>query len=188
MKVNRLRRVAGEAFQEGGALLSRDELADRAQVPAAEVAQLLQLEDAVSMNAPIGAGEKTLEDFLADESALAPFDNALNEELAARLECALAKLDEREAYVLRAHYGIGTSDRTLLDLGQELGVSRERVRQIEANALERLRHPNSAAQLMGFLDDATAPEWRLRSLKGSAITESRRRALRAETTLAPAQS
>ena len=141
------------------------------------------------MNAPIGAGEKTLEDFLADESALAPFDNALNEELAARLERALAKLDEREAYVLRAHYGIGSGvDRTLKDLGQELGVSRERVRQIEANALERLRHPNSAAQLMGFLDDATAPEWRLRSLKGSAITESRRRALRAETTLAPAQS
>jgi RNA polymerase primary sigma factor len=124
-----------------------------------EVAGLLQLEDAISMHLPVGGSETTLEDFIADEAALQPEGGAIARELAEHLDQALSGLESREAYVLRVRYGIGTGDdHTLADLGRELGVSRERVRQIEADALEHLRKPTHAEALKGFLDEAAAPE------------------------------
>ena len=129
----------------------------------AEVSSLLQLHDAISMHVPVGDGETTLEDFIADEGARQPIDAVTSRELAERVEHALSGLESREAYVLRERYGIGTGDdHTLADLGEALGISRERVRQIEADALEHLRKPAHAEALRGFLDEATAPERTLR--------------------------
>ena len=137
-KVNRLRRTAREGFNEAGTSPLLDGLL---------------IADAISMHAPVGSGETTLEAFIADEAALQPLDAVMSQELADSVQRALARLDSREAYVLRARYGIGTGDdHTLADLGLELGVSRERVRQIEAEALEHLRMPAQAEMLKEFLD------------------------------------
>ena len=137
-KVNRLRRTTRAGFNEAGTSPSLDGL---------------QLADAISMHAPVGSGETTLEAFIADEAALQPLDAVMSQELADSVQRALARLDSREAYVLRVRYGIGTGDdHTLADLGLELGVSRERVRQIEAEALEHLRMPAQAERLKEFLD------------------------------------
>ena len=137
-KVNRLRRTTRAGFNEAGTSPSLDGL---------------QLADAISMHAPVGSGETTLEAFIADEAALQPLDAVMSQELADGVQRALARLDSREAYVLRVRYGIGTGDdHTLADLGLELGVSRERVRQIEAEALEHLRMPAQAERLKEFLD------------------------------------
>ena len=91
----------------------------------------------------------------------------MSQELAEGVQHALAKLDSREAYVLRVRYDIGTGDdHTLADLGRELGVSRERVRQIEAAALEHLRNSTQAAMLKEFLDGAVVCERTSRSTQG----------------------
>jgi len=143
-KVNRLRRTAQEGLNEAGT---------------PPLLEGLQLADAISMHAPIGNGETSLEDFIADEAALDPLDAMMSRELADRVEIALSGLDSREAYVLRVRYGIGTGDgRTLADLGRELGLSRERIRQIEAAALEHLRMPARAEMLKEFLDGSVVLE------------------------------
>ncbi|MCI0428947.1 MAG: sigma-70 family RNA polymerase sigma factor, partial [Rhodospirillales bacterium] len=153
-KVGRLRRTEQQAFQEAGTLPSPGDLAGKVQMRPAEVSKFLQLDHVISMHAPVGNGEATLEDFLADQAALQPLDVVMNKELAERVRHALERLDSREAYVVRRRYGIGTGDdhTRLADLGRELGVSEERVRQIEANALEHLRKPTQARMLKGFLD------------------------------------
>ena len=153
-KVSRLRRAAWEAFQDGGTLPSSDELAARARMERSEVSKLLQLEDALSLNAPVknGTGEATLEEFFADEKILQPLEAVMSQELADGVRHALAGLEPRDAYVLRMRYGIGTGDdHTLTNLARELGVSTERVRQIEAQALEQLRR--RAPMLKEFLDE-----------------------------------
>lgn len=166
-KLARLRRTAHEGWSAAGISLSPEDLADRARMHPTEVSGLLQLEDAISMQAPVGGSETTLEDFIADEAALQPLDGAIARELAEHLDQALSGLESREAYVLRVRYGIGTGDdHTLADLGRELGVSRERVRQIEADALEHLRKSAHAGALKGFLDEAAAPERTLRPSNG----------------------
>ena len=155
-KVSRLRRAAWEAFQDGDTLPPSDELAARARLERSEVCKLLQLGDAISLNAPVndGTGEATLEEFLADEKILQPLEAVMSQELADGVRHALAGLEPREAYVLRMRYGIGTGDEhTLADLARELGVSRERVRQIQARALEQLRGPGCAPMLQEFLDE-----------------------------------
>jgi len=152
-KVSRLRRTAFNAFQDAGMTPSSDELAGRARMQPSEVSKLLQLDDAIAMHAPLGGGENTLEDLLADEGALDPLDAAIRRELAAQIGHAVAKLDSREAHVLRVRYGIGTCDKqTLLVLGRKLGLSRERVRQIEGEALEHLRMLTGAEVLKEFLE------------------------------------
>jgi RNA polymerase primary sigma factor len=152
-KVARLRRTSPEAFQEDGTRPSFDELASKAQMRPAEISRLLQLDDAISMQTPVADGETTLEDFIADETALQPLDAVMSRELEDHVEHALEGLDSREAYVLRVRFGIGTGDdHTLADLSRQLGVSRERVRQIEANALEHLREPKHAELLKEFLE------------------------------------
>lgn len=169
-KVGRLRRAALEAFQDGGSMPSPGELAGKARVRPAEVPKLLLLaDDALSMHAPVGNGEDTLEDSVADDNAVPPLDAVMSQELAEGVERALAKLDEREAYVLRLRYGIGTGeDHTLVDLGRKLSISPERVRQIEAEALEHLRRPGQAEMLKGFLDDAAVPVQRRFLQEGNA--------------------
>jgi RNA polymerase primary sigma factor len=155
-KVSRLRRAVSEAFQDGGTLPSSDELAARARVKRSEVSKLLALDDAISLNAPVtnGTGEAALEELLADEKILQPLEAVMSRELADGVRHALAGLEPRDAYVLRMRFGIGTGDdHTLTDLAHELGVSGERVRQIEAQALEQLRGPRCGPMLKEFLDE-----------------------------------
>ena len=145
-----------------------------------EVSKLLQLDDTISLNAPVknGTGEATLEEFLADEKILQPLEAVMRQELADGVRHALAGLEPREAYVLRMRYGIGTGeDHTLTDLAGELGVSRERVRQIEAQALEQLRGPRCAPMLKEFLDDTSVQQKKTwpRAKKGGRSTTRKRR-------------
>ena len=160
-KVSRLRRVAYNAFQDGGTLPSFDELAARARVKRFEVSKLLHLDGTISLDAPVenGTGEATLEEFLADETILQPFEAVIRQELADGVRHALAGLEPREAYVLRMRFGIGTGeDHTLTDVAGELGISRERVRQIETQALEQLRGPRYAPMLKEFLDHTSVQQ------------------------------
>ncbi len=166
-KLARLRRTSQEGLSEAGTSLSPEDLAGRAQMPPAEVSRLLQLHDAISMHVPVADSETTLEDFIADERAIHPVDAVTSRELAERVEHALSGLGSREAYVLRGRYGIGSGDdHTLADLGRELGVSRERVRQIEVAALEHLRKSAHAEALKGFLDQVAVPGRTLRPSNG----------------------
>ena len=150
-KVNRLRRTA-QGLNEAGTPPLLDGL---------------PLPDAISMHALVGSGETSLEDFIADEAANHPLEAVMRQELEARVRLALSGLDSREAYVLRSRYGIGTDDaHTLADVGRELGLSKERVRQIEAGALEHLRRPARAEMLKGFLDNSVVIERSSRSTNG----------------------
>ena len=165
-KLARLRRTAHESWSEAGISLSPEDLAGRAQMQPTEVSGLLQLKDVISMHVPVGS-ETRLEDFIADKAALQPLDGAIARELAEHLDQALSGLESRQAYVLRVRYGIGTGDdHTLADLGRELGVSRERVRQIEVAALEHLRKSAHAEALKGFLDQVAVPRSTLRPSNG----------------------
>ena len=148
------------ALNEVGAFPSPSDLASKTGIRPAEVSKLLLLaDDAISLHTPVENEEATLEDSIADEAALQPLDAAMSHELADCVRHALAGLDPQQARVLRARYGIDTGyERTLADVGRELGVSGERVRQIEAAALERLRKPTRAAMLKGLLDDAAVLE------------------------------
>lgn len=151
-KIARLRRTASEGLDEAGTLPSPDDLAEKAGMPPVEVSKLLALAgDSISLHAPVGEGKATLEDFIADDTAVQPLDAVLRGELVGRVRDALACLDEREARVLRLRYGIGTgNEHTLADAARELGVSGERVRQIATGALEHLRE--EAHRLKELLD------------------------------------
>ncbi|OGA55525.1 MAG: hypothetical protein A3F74_17050 [Betaproteobacteria bacterium RIFCSPLOWO2_12_FULL_62_58] len=159
-KLGRLLRTMHGALNEVGAFPSPSDPASKTGIRPAEVSKLLLFaDDAISLHTPVENGEATLEDSIADEAALQPLDAAMNHELADCVRHALAGLDPQQARVLRARYGIDTGyERTLADVGRELGVSGERVRQIEAAALERLRKPTRAAMLKGLLDDAAVLE------------------------------
>ena len=167
-KLARLHRtIRIEALQEGVSPSSSDELAGKAGIRPAELSKLLQLDDAISIHRPIGDGEDTLEDFIADHAAVQPLDAAMRRELADRVEQALAGLKPREAHVLRVRYGIGSGDdHTRAELARELGVSDERVRQIEAAALKQLRTPARAEILKEFLDGPAVLESASGSTKG----------------------
>ena len=148
-KMGRLYRVALEAVQPSGTQPPPDDLAGKAGMRPDEVSKLLQLAGSpVSLQAPVGDGEATLEDFIADDAAVQPLVALMNRELEDRIRRVLARLDPLEAHVLRLRYGIGTGeDHTLGDIGRELGVSPQRIRQIEAQALEHLREPAQAQEL-----------------------------------------
>ena len=156
-KVLRLRRLARE-LDETGMAPSAEHLARRTGMRAAAVSKLLSsVVDTVSMQSAVGNGDSTLEDLLADKTALQPADVIANRELADGIEIALLNLDAREAKVLRLRYGMGAArDHTLEEIGQKFGLTRERIRQIEANALERLRKSPHARKLSVFLDQGSS--------------------------------
>ena len=150
-KLVRVRRAAREAYQSEGTEPSPEELATRVGVSADELSMLMQLRNTISIQSPVGESGATLEESLVDHSRPDLLDAALEHELDERLRRALSALEPRQARVLRARYGIGSGERTLADLGRELGLSRERVRQIEVVALRRLRASDPSETLKEWL-------------------------------------
>ncbi len=153
--INKMMRVSRRIAQEIGREPTPEELAEHLEMPEEKVRQILEVaKEPVSLETPIGDEEDSqLKDFVEDENAENPLDGAVN---AALVEATLEVLDQltgREQKVLRMRFGIGmNTDHTLEEVGKQFGVTRERIRQIEAKALRKLRHPSRAKKLKTFAD------------------------------------
>ncbi len=153
--INKLNRVARQMLQEMGREPNPDELAERAEMPEDKVRKVLKIsKEPISMETPIGDDEDShLGDFVEDLNVISPQDSAMIEGLREATEGMLGGLTEREAKVLRMRFGIDmNTDHTLEEVGKQFDVTRERIRQIEAKALRKLRHPTRSDQLRSFLD------------------------------------
>jgi RNA polymerase primary sigma factor len=153
--INKLNRVARQMLQEMGRDPTPDELAERMEMPEDKVRKVLKIaKEPISMETPIGDDEDShLGDFIEDISVVSPADSATNEGLREATRDILGGLTPREAKVLRMRFGIDmNTDHTLEEVGKQFDVTRERIRQIEAKALRKLRHPNRSEQLRSFLD------------------------------------
>ncbi len=153
--INKLNRISRQMLQEMGREPSPDELAERMEMPEDKVRKVLKIaKEPISMETPIGDDEDShLGDFIEDISVLSPVDSATAEGLREATREVLASLTPREAKVLRMRFGIDmNTDHTLEEVGKQFDVTRERIRQIEAKALRKLRHPNRSEQLRSFLD------------------------------------
>jgi RNA polymerase primary sigma factor len=142
-------------FQKEGREPSAAEIATRSGVPLPRVEQVLSMvQQPTSLDLPVGEdGDATLGDLIEATDAVDPQAVAEATDLQRRLAEALTELTPREQKILRMRFGIGdTNDRTLAEIGEELGVTRERIRQIEAQALEKLRHPRRARKLATFIE------------------------------------
>ena len=153
--INKLVRVQRQLLQELGREPSAEEIAEAMGQPVERVREIMKVaQEPVSLETPIGEEEDShLGDFIEDEDAQAPPDAASFTLLKEQLQDVLDTLAEREAKVLRLRFGIDDGRaRTLEEVGQEFGVTRERIRQIEAKALRKLRHPNRSKKLKDFLE------------------------------------
>jgi RNA polymerase primary sigma factor len=153
--INKLNRVARQMLQEMGREPTPEELAVRVEMSEDKVRKVLKIaKEPISMETPIGDDEDShLGDFIEDSSAASPVDVAVFEGLREATREVLAELSPREAKVLRMRFGIDmNTDHTLEEVGKQFDVTRERIRQIEAKALRKLRHPSRSEQLRSFLD------------------------------------
>ena len=153
--INRVRKVSAELLHRNGREPTAAEIALHLGAEPARVERLLALaQEPVSLEAPVGEEEDArIEDFVPDPAAFVPADEAGREMLHRELEAVLASLTAREREVLRLRFGLEDGrPRTLEELGQEFHVTRERVRQIEAKALRKLRHPSRARRLRDYLE------------------------------------
>jgi len=154
--INKLNRISRQMLQEMGREPPPDELAVRMEMPEDKVRKVLKIaKEPISMETPIGDDEDShLGDFIEDTSVESPIDSATMESLRETTHSVLAGLTPREAKVLRMRFGIDmTTDHTLEEVGKQFDVTRERIRQIEAKALRKLRHPSRSEQLRSFLED-----------------------------------
>ena len=153
--INKLNRISRQMLQEMGREPSPDELARRMEMPEDKVRKVLKIaKEPISMETPIGDDEDShLGDFIEDANVLSPVEAATVEGLREATREVLSTLTPREAKVLRMRFGIDMpTDHTLEEVGKQFDVTRERIRQIEAKALRKLRHPNRSEQLRSFLD------------------------------------
>ena len=154
--INKLNRISRQMLQEMGREPTPEELAVRMEMPEDKVRKVLKIaKEPISMETPIGDDEDShLGDFIEDTSVSSPIDSATTESLRETTHSVLAQLTPREAKVLRMRFGIDmNTDHTLEEVGQQFDVTRERIRQIEAKALRKLRHPSRSEQLRSFLMD-----------------------------------
>jgi len=157
--INKMMRVSRQIAQEVGREPTPEELAEYLELPEDKVRQILEVaKEPVSLETPIGDEEDSqLLDFVEDENAENPLDGAVNSALAEATLEVLEQLTEREQKVLRMRFGIGmNTDHTLEEVGKQFGVTRERIRQIEAKALRKLRHPSRAKKLKTFAENPEA--------------------------------
>ena len=153
--INRLRRVSRELLQKTGQQPAPATLARKMELPEERIHFLIRIsKDPISMETPVGEDEEShLGDFIEDESAVAPSEAAMYDSLRGVTQLALGTLTRREAAVLRMRFGIGmTTEYTLEEIGKQFDVTRERIRQIEAKALRKLRHPSHSRKLRSFFD------------------------------------
>ena len=153
--INKLNRVSRQILQEQGREPTPEELAERMEMPEDKVRRVLKIaKEPISMETPIGDDEDShLGDFIEDTTILSPADSATAEGLREATQNVLASLTPREAKVLRMRFGIEmNTDHTLEDVGKQFDVTRERIRQIEAKSLRKLRHPNRSESLRSFIE------------------------------------
>ena len=154
--INKLNRVSRQMVQEMGREPTPEELGIRMELPEDKVRRVLKIaKEPISTETPIGDEEDTtLGDFIEDTSISSPDETATNDNLTDATDDILGSLTAREAKVLRMRFGIGmNTDHTLEEVGKQFDVTRERIRQIEAKALRKLRHPTRSSHLKGFLDE-----------------------------------
>ena len=153
--INKLNRISRQMLQEMGREPTPEELAEKMEMPEDKIRKVLKIaKEPISMETPIGDDEDShLGDFIEDVSIVSPSDAATEIGLTETVRDVLAGLTPREAKVLRMRFGIDlTTDHTLEEVGKQFDVTRERIRQIEAKALRKLRHPSRSEQLRSFLD------------------------------------
>ena len=154
--INKLNRISRQMLQEMGREPTPEELGERMDMPEDKIRKVLKIaKEPISMETPIGDDEDShLGDFIEDIQALSPVDSATAEGLRESTRMVLAGLTARESKVLRMRFGIEmNTDHTLEEVGKQFDVTRERIRQIEAKALRKLRHPSRSDHLRGFIDD-----------------------------------
>lgn len=153
--INKLVRTSRQMMIESGREPIPEELAKRLSMPVDKIRKVMKIaKEPVSLEAPVGDEEdSSLGDFIADENALQPIDSAIHSNLKETCTRILSSLTPREERVLRMRFGIGmNTDHTLEEVGQQFNVTRERIRQIEAKALRKLKHPSRSKKLRSFLD------------------------------------
>ena len=153
--INRLIRVSRRLLQELGREPTSDEIAAQMEITAEKVREIIKVsQEPVSLETPIGEEEDShLGDFIEDHTALAPAEAASHQLLKEQVEDVLESLTERERKVLQLRFGLDDGRaRTLEEVGKEFHVTRERIRQIEAKALRKLRHPSRSRKLKDYLD------------------------------------
>ncbi|NRP37707.1 RNA polymerase sigma factor RpoD [Marinobacterium sp. xm-a-121] len=154
--INKLNRISRQMLQEMGREATPEELAERMEMPEDKIRKVLKIaKEPISMETPIGDDEdSSLGDFIEDTTMDSPIDSATGEGLRESTRAVLAGLTAREAKVLRMRFGIDmNTDHTLEEVGKQFDVTRERIRQIEAKALRKLRHPSRSDHLRGFIDE-----------------------------------
>jgi RNA polymerase primary sigma factor len=154
--INKLNRISRQILQETGLEATPEELSKRMDLPEDKIRKVLKIaKEPISMETPIGDDEDShLGDFIEDTNIESPLDCATNTGLSEATQKILNSLTPREAKVLRMRFGINmNTDHTLEEVGKQFDVTRERIRQIEAKALRKLRHPSRSEQLRSFLED-----------------------------------
>jgi RNA polymerase primary sigma factor len=163
--INKLMRAQKKLFQELGREPNPEEIAEELQMSTERVRAVLKMaQQPISLQSPVGDGEETdFGDFIEDKNSESPSETTSFSLLKGKLHDVLASLSERERRVLELRFGIGDGNaRTLEEVGRQFRVTRERIRQIEAKALRKMRHPTRIRQLHGFLEveqlEADAPK------------------------------
>jgi len=154
--INKLVRTGRQMLHEIGREPTPEELAQKLQMPLEKVRKVMKIaKEPISLETPIGDEEDSqLGDFIEDKNAILPLDSAIQSNLKDTTTRVLASLTAREERVLRMRFGIGmNTDHTLEEVGQQFSVTRERIRQIEAKALRKLKHPSRSRRLRSFLDE-----------------------------------
>ena len=153
--INKLIRTSRQLVQENGREPSPEEIAERMQLPLDKVRKVLKIaKEPISLETPIGEEEDShLGDFIEDKAVVSPIEAVIKANLSEQTARVLSTLTQREEKVLRMRFGIGEkSDHTLEEVGQDFEVTRERIRQIEAKALRKLRHPSRSKKLKSFVE------------------------------------
>jgi RNA polymerase primary sigma factor len=154
--INRINKIIRKGIQENGKEPDVEEIAKEVGLPVDKVKQVIKItKEPVSLEAPIGSDEDgKFGDFVPDEKAPTPVDNIMKEDLQGQIDQILAQLNEREQAVIRMRFGLmqDASDRTLEEIGKELSVTRERVRQIESSAIKKLKHPKVGKNLKNYVE------------------------------------
>ena len=153
--INKLVRAGRQMLHEMGREATPEELSERLSMPLDKVRKVMKIaKEPISLETPIGDEEDShLGDFIKDENAIIPVEAAIGSNLRETTTRVLSSLTAREERVLRMRFGIGmNTDHTLEEVGQQFNVTRERIRQIEAKALRKLKHPSRSRKLRSFMD------------------------------------